>query len=272
MGLHTEWVRYGNDSQYLGYFARPQRATEHLPAVIVLQEIWGVDDHIEDVTRRFAQAGYAALAPDLYAPGGQRPPAVAADRVEAMKRFLDSLPPTAWGNEQERAAALEKLPKHEAEQISETQTTLFGGLRGANHVPQMLATAHYLRSDCAASKGQPVVSIGYCMGGALSALLACHDEALKGACVFYGTAPSADLIKSIQCSVLGFYGGLDTRVNESIPGFAQAMKDIGKHYESHVYEGAHHAFFNDTRSSYNAAAARHAWARVLSFFNEVTHA
>ena len=54
MSLETEWIRYGNNGEYSGYAARLQDVKEPLPAVIVLQEIWGVDDHIQDITRRLA--------------------------------------------------------------------------------------------------------------------------------------------------------------------------------------------------------------------------
>ena len=69
MALKTEWVRYGSRS---GYFAMPERAATPLPAVVVIQEIWGVEEHIEDVTRRIAAAGYAALAPDIFSENGER--------------------------------------------------------------------------------------------------------------------------------------------------------------------------------------------------------
>ena len=72
MPVKAEWISYGNRS---GYLAVPERAALPLPAVVVIQEIWGVDEHIQDVTRRIAAAGYAALAPDLWAEHGERPAA-----------------------------------------------------------------------------------------------------------------------------------------------------------------------------------------------------
>lgn len=86
---------------------RPARASGPLPGVIVIQEIWGPDDHIQDVTRRFAEAGYVALAPDLYSHGG-RPNMLSFDRIEQAKKFLDRLPPDAWMNEDTRNQFLEQ--------------------------------------------------------------------------------------------------------------------------------------------------------------------
>ena len=73
MAIKSEWIRYGEGS---GYFAWPEKATGPVPGVVVIQEIGGVNEHIEDVTRRIAAAGYAALAPDLFAVDGKRPPAL----------------------------------------------------------------------------------------------------------------------------------------------------------------------------------------------------
>lgn len=74
------------------YMAWPARIEEPLPAVLVIQEVWGVDGHIQGLVRRFATAGYAALAPDLYSHGG-KPSAFAPGRIEAVETFLDSAPP-----------------------------------------------------------------------------------------------------------------------------------------------------------------------------------
>ena len=58
MPLETQWVQYGKNKEHFGYMAKMDRANENLPSVIVIQEIWGVDAHIQDITNRFAQAGY----------------------------------------------------------------------------------------------------------------------------------------------------------------------------------------------------------------------
>ncbi|MCL6593178.1 MAG: dienelactone hydrolase family protein, partial [Alicyclobacillus sp.] len=191
MSLHTEWVRYGTDQTYTGYLAKPARAEQPLAAVVVIQEIWGVDGHIQDLVRRFAQAGYVAFAPDLYSRNGQRPAPLAAERVEEVKNFLDSVPPGVWHSQEERQAAIAQLPGEQGQRISETFATLFGGLEYDRHIAQLLATTAWLRETCPHSQGQPVVSVGFCMGGALSVRLACADAALRGAVIFYGQAPEA---------------------------------------------------------------------------------
>ena len=106
------------------------------------------------------------------------------------------------------------------------------------------------------------------MGGGLSAQLACAEPELAAAVIFYGASPAQDDLGGLRCPVLGFYGGEDPRITATVPGLAAAMEAAGKSYEWHVYAGAPHAFFNDTRRSYDVGAARDAWARLLGFFAE----
>lgn len=270
MGLHAEWLHWGADNQYLAYVAKPERAQEPLPAIVVLQEVWGVDQHIQDVTRRFAQAGYVAVAPDLYAcaAGGERPEDMRDERIQEVKTFLDSLPPTAWGDQQQRDEALDRLPADHGQRVRDTLGKVFGGMGNPAFLESILATTTFLRETYGATRGQKTGSVGFCMGGALSAQLATRDHALSAAAIFYGNAPADDLIPGIACPVIGFYGELDPRITDAVPGFAEKMEQAGKSFSSHVYTGAHHAFFNDTRRSYHAGAARDAFARVLTFFND----
>lgn len=270
MTLKTAWTRYGSDGKYVGYVAYPAQAQTPLPAVIVFQEIWGVDQHIQNVTERFAQAGYVAFAPDLYAVHGTRPEALKAERVDAVKQFLNTLPASAWQNPSERDDELAKLPPEQGQAIGETFGTLFGGLQMEKYRDALVATASFLRNDYEPSQGQGIASVGYCMGGSLSALLAASDKQLKGAAVYYGSAlPDADGVAAITCPVRAFYGELDTRLVPVIHSFEDTMKQAGKSIEVKIYEGANHAFFNDGRPSYHVSAARDAFARTVSFFNEV---
>lgn len=275
MAMTTEWVRYGVNQEYLAFAAWPERARMPLPAVVVLQEIWGVDAHLEDVTRRFAQAGYFALAPDLYARDGARPTAIGSSRVAEVQSFLNSLPPGSWMSvlmdARARETELSRLSAQEGARVAETMGALFsglgsGGLRLDAYVPALVATSAYLRNGNPRTPGQKVGAVGFCMGGGLAALLACHDPELAAAAIFYGSAPSDTLLARIRCPVMGFYGGLDKRVTDSVPELAETMRRLGKSFESHVYEGAQHAFFNDTRPSYDVRATRDAFARVLELF------
>ena len=267
MPVQSEWIQYGS---HTGYFARPGRAAEPMPGVLVIQEVWGVDPHIEDVTRRLAQAGYAALAPDLLAVDGVRPGPVLRERVAEVQAFMASLPPTIWSDPEARSAALAGLEPEAAGRITETHGALFAqvGRLGA-FVPALRAALRHLKAS-AWCEGQPVACVGFCMGGGLSALLACEEPDLAGAAIFYGSAPPLDRVPDVHCPVAGFYGALDARINAGLPAFAEAMAASGKRFDYQVYPGAAHAFFNDTRPSFNLPAARDAYARLLQFFRETT--
>ncbi|WP_018130676.1 dienelactone hydrolase family protein [Effusibacillus pohliae] len=270
MSLNTDWLNFdGGERSYRLYISRPANADTPLPVVIVIQEIWGTDAHILDLTDRFAKAGYLAVAPDLYAENGQRPDVLKEERIEQVKAFLNTLPPASWHDPIAREAALEKLPEEKREEIRSTFAELFGGLaRLPERLEILQATLRFLQ-EYKHSRGQKVASVGYCMGGALSALLACREPSLAGAVVYYGNLPSKEQIKGIHCPVAGFFGSLDERITSQVPGFAKAMQEAGKSFTYEIYEGAHHAFFNDTRASYHVQASRDAWAKTLVFFEEV---
>jgi carboxymethylenebutenolidase len=161
-----------------------------------------------------------------------------------------------------RAAALAQLPEEEAEPLGETLGILLATQRPMDRYVEALrgAVAH-ARAEGTGSVG----SVGFCLGGGLSARLAAAEPALGAAVVFYGISPPAEQAAGIACPVLGIYGGEDARVNKTVEPFAEAMAEAGKSFDHHTYEGAAHAFFNDTRRVYNVAAARDAWARTLTF-------
>lgn len=267
MAIRGEWIRYGEGS---GYLARPEKATGPLPGVLVIQEIGGVNAHIEDVTRRVAAAGYEALAPDLFAKDGKRPDALTNERIGEAFRFAATLPPGTMFDPASREAALAKLDQMERGRIAESfgQVFAFAGQGRTESLMGPLRSAfRHLREE-RGTPGRRIGCVGFCMGGGISALLACEEPKLSGAAVFYGTAPPADKIPNITSPVIAFYGSKDQRVNTGIAGFQEAMRAAGKPYESHVYEGANHAFFNDDGPAYDANAARDSWARLLAFFSK----
>ncbi len=266
MNLSRSWVTHRRAGEEMtGYLAAPMGVKEPIPAVLVIQEIWGPDEHIQDVADRIASAGYVALAPDLYSRGG-RPAALSAERIAEFKAFMDTVPPTSWHSPDELGKSLAARPKDEAGRIQETQGVLFGPKDNEGMVADLRAWAEYLHAE-PRSQGQPLGSTGYCMGGSLSFQLALVEPRLKVALVYYGTAPELSRLGDAQCPVYGFYGGDDHRISDAVPEVEAKMKALGKPYEGIVYPGAGHAFFNDSRVSYHVGAARDAWAKTLTHFN-----
>ena len=89
MQLETDWITYdGPTGPVSAHLARPRAASGPLPGTIVIQEIWGVDGHIAELTERFATAGYVAIAPDLYSAGGGRPGTWSARIARKLGRDL----------------------------------------------------------------------------------------------------------------------------------------------------------------------------------------
>ena len=252
-----------------GFLSHPANVRESLPGVLVLQEIWGVDAHIEDVAQRFAAAGYAALAPDFYSKGGGRPAEVAPPRMEVAKQFLDTMAPQGWAalmNPQQREQELARFPEPERQLVGETLGRLFSPDRMSRlteYVKDALASAEWLRAQPQCT-GRRVGAVGFCMGGGLAASLATEDAQLGAAVCFYGTPPTVERLSQIHCPLLGLYGQDDPRLVALLPAFEAGMKKAGKELDLHVYPHTPHAFFNDTRASYRVAAARDAWARTLS--------
>jgi len=272
MELEAAWVEHdGPDGPVSAYLARPLAATASIPGVLVIQEIWGVDGHIQDLARRFATAGYVALAADLYSAGGGRPPELSFERVEAGKQFLNTIPVPRWmeviGDPDERAEALSSLPEEQAREINATLGTLFGGAgHGTERNVAILRCAFaYLRAH-PACEGSAIGSIGYCMGGGLSALLAAAEPELAAAVINYGGSPPADRATEIRCPIRGFYGQDDPRIVSTLGEFGQVLSEAGVDHELRVYPDTGHAFFNDGRPSYRHRAARDTWARTLQFF------
>jgi carboxymethylenebutenolidase len=273
MRLQHDWTEFqSSQGPVPAWLSCPAAVSDPLPGVVVIQEVWGVDGHIQDVADRFASAGYVALAPDLHSAGGARPPALAPERVEAVKAFLDTLRPGEWmailGDEGRRAEILARLPGDQGAALGETLGTLFSGARDASAQVGVLQAAVGFLKGHEACAGRPVGAVGYCMGGSLSALLACAEPELAAAVVYYGSSPPAERVEAIRCPILGLYGEQDERITSGVPAFAEAMKAAGKRFEYQIYPETPHAFFNDTRASYRVEAARDAWARTLAFFAE----
>jgi len=267
MKLDNGWVTFASAGQaFPGYFARPVGATAGGPAVVIIHEAFGVDGYIEDVVNRFATAGYETLAPDLLSPGGARPEELTRPRIEAASAFLN-VNPAGWSNPAARQEALARLPEKERASIAATLGKLFTpddqrAARLARYTEVLAAAVAHLRGSAPDRK---VAAVGFCMGGALSGLLAAAEPTLNAAVIFYGTVPPAEKLSAIKCPLLGHYAEPDPRITPHVPGFAEAMKAQGTPFEFHVYPGARHAFFNDTAGAFNLDASRAAFARTLSF-------
>jgi carboxymethylenebutenolidase len=245
------------------YRARPAHLATPLPAVVVIQEVWGVDAHIRDVTRRMAAAGYLAIAPELYAPDGRRPAALAADRVAEVRRIVDRVAGVDWHDPAARAAGADRLDPARREDLMETLDHVLPATRDLRRLGEAVAASATWAAIDAEADGR-VAAVGFCLGGALVADLAEHDVPLHAGVVFYGYMPSGPRSRPGP-PLLGLFGADDPHVIETIAPFRRAVADAGGRLELTVYPDTPHAFFNDDRPGYRPGPARHAWASALSF-------
>ncbi|HEV8389581.1 MAG TPA: dienelactone hydrolase family protein [Dongiaceae bacterium] len=114
-----------------------------------------------------------------------------------------------------------------------------------------------------------VGAVGFCWGGGVIGRLAVAEPTLDAGVVFYGAQPPAEDVVKIKAPLLLNYAGLDERIDAGIPAFEDALKKSSKDYTLYIYEGANHAFTDDTQAArYNKAAADLAWERTLAFFQK----
>lgn len=114
-----------------------------------------------------------------------------------------------------------------------------------------------------------VGAVGFCWGGAMVGELAVQAPDLDAAVVYYGRQPAAEAVEHIKAPLLLHYAGTDERVNEGIPAFEAALKKAKKKYTLHMYEGAQHAFNNDTSEArYDKKSADLAWSRTVDFLRK----
>lgn len=207
----------------MGYLAR-QTGASPAPAVVVIQEWWGLNDHIKDVTRRFADEGFVALAPDLY--HGQ----VATEPDEARKLAMELSMPEA---------------------VQEIQQAI-----------AYLQAQEYVSSD-------KVGIVGYCMGGGLVLQTALAEDDVAAGVVYYGSPLEPDQAKQVKAPIMTLIGTEDRIPVSGVEAMHAAFDEAGIKNEYHVYEGAQHAFFNDTRAnSYSPEASADAWPKTLAWFRD----
>lgn len=208
---HQEWVKVKNGTREVNSFVVYPEVSKKATAVIVIHEIFGMSDWVQQLTDELAEAGYIAIAPDLLSGMGPKGGGTGDFDNNSVRQAIGNLPP---------------------DQIT-------GDLN---------AVADYV-SKLPSSNGKVVVT-GYCWGGAQSFRFATNRPSLKAAFVFYGSPPTLadgktldkEALRRIKAPVYGFYAGNDMRINATIPATTEAMKELNKAYDPVAYEGAGHGF------------------------------
>ena len=214
---HHEWVKVKNGDREVNSFIVYPEVNKKATAVVVIHEIFGMSDWVQQMTDELAEAGYIAIAPDLLSGMGPNKGGtadVATQGNNAVGQAIRTLPP---------------------DQIA-------GDLN---------AVADYV-SKLPAANGK-VAAGGFCWGGSTTFFFATRRPSLKGAFVFYGSAPNDNAqgqpytvdkaaVGKIGAPVYGFYAENDMRIDATVPPTVDAMKELKKMYDPVTYAGAGHGF------------------------------
>ncbi len=144
---------------------------------------------------------------------------------------------------------------------------MIGQLDYDKTVKNFVAAVKYLKTQ-PLSTGK-VGCTGFCWGGGMTNQVAVNSPDLDAAVPYYGMQPKPEQVASIKAPIMAHYAGDDTRINQGIPAFEEALKKNKKEYRIFMYEGAQHSFNNDSNPErYNEKAAKLAWSRTIAFFKE----
>jgi len=220
------------------YEARPATAGKY-PVVLVIPEVFGMHEHIKDVTRRFAKEGFLSLTFEPYAREGgvsQLPD------IEAVRKVVDLVPDEqVMGDLDALMAYAKQHPAGRADRIGVT-----GFCRGGMYTLLFAAHSRELKAGVA-WYGQP------------------RPTKTPGV----RTVGPLDIASKINCPILGLYGGEDLGIPVAdVKEMEAALKAAAKAAEFVIYPGAPHAFFADYRPSYRPEAAKDAWGRCVAWFNK----
>lgn len=232
-------VKTKDGKEMVAYRAMPASGTG-FGTILVVQEIFGVHAHIADLCRRFAKAGYYAIAPELYFRQGE------------PKGYTE-------------------IPKLIAEVVSKVPD--------AQVMADLDDCVAFAKGEGKADTAKLGIT-GFCWGGRITWLYAAHNPGLKAGVAWYGRVVGdstaltpkhpVDLAKDLKAPVLGLYGGADTGIpNDTVDKMRAALKDgsaAAKKSEIHTYPDMPHAFNADYRPSYRKEAAEDGWKRAIAWF------
>ena len=223
---HREWATVKHDGRSVETFVVYPESKNKTPVVLIIHEIFGLTDWVEDLADQVAAAGYIAVAPDLLSgmgPKGERTP---------------DFP---------QGGATQAVSHLNPDQVT----------------ADLKAAADY-GLKLPAANGKLYVA-GFCWGGGQSFRFATNRPDLAAAFVFYGPPPDKEAMSRIKAPVYGFYAGNDARIDATIPETRENMKAAGKTYEPVTYDGAGHGFMRageaPDANEGNRKAREEAWAR-----------
>src|ERR1017187_149920 len=226
-----------SDGEIPGYRAMPEKGRNH-PVVLVVQEIFGVHEHIKDLCRRFAKSGYLAVAPEMYARQGD------VSKVENIQEIISKV--------------VSKVP--DTQVMPDLDAAVDWAAKNHGDTSKLAITGFCW--------GGRVVWLYAVHSSKLKAGAAWYGR-LVGPTNPLTPKNPIDLVADLKAPVLGFYGGKDQGIpRDSVEKMREALKAAGKPSEIVVYPGAGHGFNADYRPSYDKQAAQDAWTKMLAWFKK----
>jgi carboxymethylenebutenolidase len=146
-------------------------------------------------------------------------------------------------------------------------TTAISALDPEGVISDLKSSVTWLEKQPYVQEGK-IGGIGWCWGGGQAWRLATKEPRMSAVVAFYGPNPPLEDVPDIQAAVLGIYGAEDQRIMDQEPELEEALAAAGKTYKMQVFEGANHAFFNDTGERFNPEAAREAWSYTMDWFGK----
>jgi len=237
--MPAKWIDIGvNASTMEGYLTQPEGEGSH-PAVVVIQEIWGVNSHIQSVVDPLPSLGYVGLAPAMFHREGPMTTGLHEEMDTAIARMRNST--------------------------------------DADILADVNAAMAYLKAQSFVV-GDKIGIVGFCYGGRVSYLAACNVSDLAASVVFYGggignalgDGPSPlEQTANIGCPMLGLFGVEDANPTpDDVAKMDSKLTTHGKAHEFHSYDGAGHGFHCETRASYRPEAAADAWGKAVAWFDQ----
>ncbi len=266
MEVITKDIKYGSGSEHISAYHVSPAAPGKYPGIILIHEIFGLDDHIRGVARRIAAEGYIVLAPHLFS-SESLSSTLNSENISETMRFMFSIPPEKQRDPSYRDEQIKKLDSQKRDVIESVNRVLFVDRPIEKFVSYMSSGVDYLRNEqnCDGKIG----SVGFCFGGGMSINLACTSKT-DASVIFYGENPKPiSKVSGVKGSVMGIYGGEDARINSGIGELSSELVKNKIPFTIRVFPGVFHAFFNDShRQTYNKRAAEEAWKMLLEFYRE----